>query len=66
MQPEKRQSRSAGELPAWCDDCHLRIAPYEDFVTRDRKTFHRRCFRKSEVRESATDRFPAQNASTLP
>ena len=66
MQSGKRQSRSAGELPAWCDDCRVRIAPYEDFVTRDRKTFHRRCFRKSEVRDSAADQFPTPGARTLP
>jgi hypothetical protein len=66
MRHVKRQSRSTGELPAWCDDCRVRIAPYEDFVTRDRKAFHRRCFRKSERIESPAERLLKASTSTLP
>jgi hypothetical protein len=34
----------------WCEDCRVRIAPYEDFVTHNQGKLHRQCFKKAERR----------------
>lgn len=37
----------------WCDDCCVRIAPYEDFATYNKRTLHRQCLQKAKRREAA-------------
>jgi hypothetical protein len=41
------------EEPVWCDHCQLRIAPYEDMRIASARAFHKHCFRKAEITESA-------------
>jgi hypothetical protein len=46
-------SRLKSERPIWCDHCRIRIAPYEDVRLVSARAFHKHCFRKAEITESA-------------
>jgi hypothetical protein len=35
------------EFRAWCDCCSIRIAPHEEQITVDGKTYHQRCYSKT-------------------
>jgi hypothetical protein len=54
MKQLTRDDRVAEEPQAWCDECCVRVAPYEDFVTHKNRKFHRLCFLKLEGRSSRT------------
>ena len=41
------------EGPVWCDHCRIRIAPYEEVTIASARTFHKQCFRKADITESA-------------
>jgi hypothetical protein len=32
------------EHPVWCDECYIRIAPYDKHVVVGRKLYHPRCY----------------------
>jgi hypothetical protein len=40
------------EDPVWCDECRVRIAPYEAVVADGVHRLHQHCFRKTQVRKS--------------
>lgn len=46
-----------GEFRVWCDCCSIRIAPNEEQIAVDGKTYHQRCYSKtfSEVSKSKTN-----------
>jgi hypothetical protein len=44
------QTRAAAQPQMWCEDCCVRIAPYEDFVTHKKRNLHRECFQKAQLR----------------
>jgi hypothetical protein len=48
-----RETHVVAEPQAWCDACHVRVAPYEDFVTHNNHKFHRQCFAKSDVKTAS-------------
>jgi hypothetical protein len=54
MKQVTRDDRVAEEPHAWCDECCVRVAPYEDFVTHRKRKFHRLCFLKLQERTSNT------------
>jgi len=35
------------EFRAWCDCCSIRIAPHEEQIAVDGKTYHQRCYSKT-------------------
>ena len=37
----------AGEFRVWCDCCSIRIAPNEEQIAMDGKTYHQRCYTKT-------------------
>jgi hypothetical protein len=37
----------AGEFRVWCDCCSIRIAPNEEQIAVDGKTYHKRCHSKT-------------------
>ena len=45
---EKGSDKRGLEEPVWCDHCRIRIAPYEQTVTADAKSFHKHCLRKAK------------------
>lgn len=47
---QTKPSRAAQQPQIWCEDCCVRIAPYEDFVTHKNRKLHQQCFQKSERR----------------
>jgi hypothetical protein len=54
MKQITRDERVAVQPHAWCDECCVRIAPYEDFVTHQKRKLHRLCFLKLEGKASRT------------
>jgi hypothetical protein len=46
-------TRLENDGPTWCDHCRLRIAPYEEVRIASARAFHKHCFRKAEITESA-------------
>src|SRR5262245_62161380 len=44
----KAKSRIHVEDPIWCDQCQVRIAPYEQAVLRGTKTLHERCSKRTD------------------
>jgi len=54
MKQVTREDRVAEEPRPWCDECCVRVAPYEDFVTHRKRKFHRHCFLKLQGRTSNT------------
>src|SRR5262245_42823700 len=44
----KPRSRMHVEDPVWCDQCQVRIAPYEQAVMRGTKTLHERCSKRTD------------------
>jgi len=46
MKIEKADVKSS-EFRVWCDCCSIRIAPNEDQIAVDGKTYHRRCYSKT-------------------
>jgi hypothetical protein len=49
-----QKKRITEQLPQmWCDDCRVRIAPYEDFATYNKRTLHRQCVEKAKRRAAA-------------
>ena len=49
------------EFRAWCDCCSIRIAPHEEQITVDGKTYHQRCYSKtfSAVSKAQTKSYQA-------
>lgn len=45
-----KQIRAAAQPQMWCENCCVRIAPYEDFVTHKKRNLHRQCFQKAKLR----------------
>jgi len=39
------------EAPVWCEQCRLRIAPYEEAAIDGSQAFHKHCFQKVEMKE---------------
>src|SRR5262249_55934255 len=46
MKIEKADVKSA-EFRVWCDCCSIRIAPNEEQIAVDGKTYHQRCYSKT-------------------
>jgi hypothetical protein len=46
MKMEKADVK-VGELRVWCDCCSIRIAPNEEQIAVDGKTYHQRCYSKT-------------------
>jgi hypothetical protein len=46
MKREKSDVK-AGEFRVWCDCCSIRIAPNEEQIALDGKTYHQRCHSKT-------------------
>ena len=55
MKMEKADVKDA-EFRVWCDCCFIRIAPNEEQIAVDGKTYHQRCYSKtfSEVSKPKT------------
>ena len=43
---EKLPARLRTEQPVWCDECRVRIAPYEVAVVTGNRALHIRCSRR--------------------
>jgi hypothetical protein len=41
--------RKAPEFGVWCEHCFIRIAPMEQRVAVESKTYHERCYTKSQA-----------------
>ena len=50
---QSQKTRATEQPQMWCDDCCVRIAPYEDFVTHNKRTLHRHCVEKAKRRAAA-------------
>lgn len=50
---QDQKNRAAVQPQTWCEDCRVRIAPYEDFVTHNKRMLHRQCFQKAKQRAVA-------------
>jgi len=46
---------NAPELRVLCNFCSIRIAPNEEQVEMDRKTYHQRCYAKTKPRQGIHD-----------
>ena len=57
MKMEKKADVKNGEFRVWCDCCSIRIAPNEEQIAVDGKTYHQRCYSKtfSEVSKPKTE-----------
>lgn len=56
-----QKKRTTEQQPQmWCDDCRVRIAPYEDYATYNKRTLHRQCVEKAK-RRAATSILAATN-----
>jgi hypothetical protein len=44
------------EFRVWCDSCSIRIAPNEDQVAVNSKTYHQRCYAKAIGSQEAHSR----------
>jgi hypothetical protein len=53
----KPKSRTHVEDPVWCDQCQVRIAPYEQAVSRGTRTLHERCAKRNDPEPPSSDRF---------
>ena len=45
MKVEKAEAKS-DDLRVWCEHCSIRIAPHEEQIAVDGKTYHSRCYSK--------------------
>ena len=45
MKIEKIEVKTA-DFRVWCDHCSIRIAPHEEQIAVDGKTYHQRCYSK--------------------
>jgi hypothetical protein len=53
MKTEKADVKPS-EFRVWCDCCSIRIAPNEDQIAVDGKTYHQRCYSKTSSEVSTT------------
>jgi len=52
MKIDKVQIKVA-EFRVWCDTCSIRIAPNEEQIAAEGKTYHQRCYKKAKPSEKA-------------
>ena len=45
MKTERAETKTA-DFRIWCEDCSIRIAPHEEKVVADGKSYHQRCYSK--------------------
>jgi hypothetical protein len=45
MKVNKAEVKS-GDFRVWCEHCSIRIAPHEEKIAMDGKTYHQRCYSK--------------------
>lgn len=48
------------DLRMWCDTCSIRIAPNEERVAMKSKTYHQRCYERTNRPKTAHNRGPAR------
>jgi len=41
-----RADVKTSDFRIWCEHCSIRIAPHEEKITADGKTYHQRCYSK--------------------
>jgi hypothetical protein len=60
MKTDKADVKSS-EFRVWCDCCSIRIAPNEEQIAVDGKTYHQRCYSKtfSAASKAKTNSFQA-------
>ena len=55
MKMEKADVK-VGELRVWCDCCSIRIAPNEEQIAVEGKTYHKRCYAKTKPSQGIQSR----------
>jgi hypothetical protein len=40
----KTEVKTVVDFRVWCEHCSIRIAPHEDKIAADGKTYHQRCY----------------------
>ena len=48
-----KAEEQARDFRVWCEHCSIRIAPHEDQIAVDGKTYHQRCYSKHNAAKSA-------------
>jgi hypothetical protein len=45
MKTDRAESKTT-DFRVWCEDCSIRIAPHEEKIVADGKSYHQRCYSK--------------------
>jgi hypothetical protein len=49
MRQAKTDTSRITDLRMWCERCSIRIAPHEEKITVEKKSYHERCYSKQPV-----------------